>query len=389
MACDVIVIGAGLWGSACARHLAEMGADVVLVGPAEPADGATHSGVFGSHYDEARITRRLASDRDWARFADVAMTRYPVLEGAAAKPVFHPVGALMAGVEEGVGSAFIRDTVAVADDLGTVYESYQGQGLKARFPFFSFPDGVRALYERDGGWINPRAHVAAEIALAQANGVIWYQTEAVGVAESAAHVEVRCANGARFKAARVVIACGAFSKADTLLPAPVPLTSYARTIAFLEIDAAEARRLQEMPSLVYVPPGTDRDSYVLPPVPYPDGKTYLKIGGDPEDHALDTVAELKDWFRGGGDAAVAAMLAAQLQDLMPGLACRGVRHGSCVTSFSPSGKPLIYSASERSVVLTGGNGAGAKCADEIGRLGAILAQGGDLAAQGYDADFLP
>ena len=33
-------------------------------------------GVFASHYDEARITRRLASDRDWSRLAQASMERY-------------------------------------------------------------------------------------------------------------------------------------------------------------------------------------------------------------------------------------------------------------------------------------------------------------------------
>ena len=37
---DCVVVGAGLVGSAAARHLAERGYKVVLVGPGEPADRA-------------------------------------------------------------------------------------------------------------------------------------------------------------------------------------------------------------------------------------------------------------------------------------------------------------------------------------------------------------
>ena len=53
----IAIIGRGLIGSAAARHLAEAGHEVVLIGPGEPANYASHPGVFGSHYDEGRITR--------------------------------------------------------------------------------------------------------------------------------------------------------------------------------------------------------------------------------------------------------------------------------------------------------------------------------------------
>jgi sarcosine oxidase len=88
MSFDVIVVGAGLWGSACARHLSAMRASVALVGPAEPQDAAAHNGVFASHYDEARITRRLDNSRDWALFADAAMRRYAEIETLGGQKFF-------------------------------------------------------------------------------------------------------------------------------------------------------------------------------------------------------------------------------------------------------------------------------------------------------------
>ena len=67
--CDVCVIGKGLLGSAAARHLAEMGLNVLLLGPDEPLVRAEHSGVFGSHYDSGRITRIIDTDLYCARIA--------------------------------------------------------------------------------------------------------------------------------------------------------------------------------------------------------------------------------------------------------------------------------------------------------------------------------
>ncbi|MFY0659048.1 MAG: FAD-dependent oxidoreductase [Shimia sp.] len=389
MGFDVVVVGAGLWGSACARYLAEMGAKVALVGPAEPDHAASHDGVFASHYDQARITRRLASHADWSRAAAASMDRYADIEAQGGVPFFHQVGALMAGPEQGAGSDYILNTKTVAEDLGTDHDGLRGAALRARFPYFEFPDGILGLFEAAGGWINPRAHATAEITAAHANGVTLVRDEVVDVQERSDGVIVRCAGGKVLQAERVAAACGAFSKASGLLPEPVPIKVYARTIAFVEIDDAEAERLKDMPSVVYFFPFGAGDCYILPPVRYPDGKTYLKIGGDPEDVELTSVAEMKEWFRGGGDPKAGSFMADQLFQLMPGLASQGVTFGSCATSFTPRGNPLIYGQTERVFALTGGNGAGAKCADEIGRLGALRVLGKSLPEKTYQTDFLP
>lgn len=386
---DVVVVGAGLWGSACARHLAEAGASVALVGPQEPAEAGAHHGAFASHYDAARITRRLDSTRDWSRFAAGAMARYSDLEARGQRGFFHRVGALMAGPETGVGSAYINDTHRVAEQEQLQFQALRGAQLAQRFPYLSFPAGVLALYEEDGGWINPRDHVAAAITAGVAQGVTLIRQQVVDIHEQSGGVAARCADGRDVFANHVVVACGAFSKTKALLPEPVPLTVYARTIAFFEIDAAEAARLRDMPSVIYILPGGTRDSYILPPVTYPDGKTYLKIGGDPEDVVLDSVAQMGDWFRGGGDPKVGTYLESVMRDLMPGLSYQNLSVGSCVTSFTPRGNPLIYQQSGRVFALTGGNGAGAKCADEIGRLAARAVLGDADFATGFDTDFRP
>lgn len=387
---DVIVIGAGMMGSAAARHLGYMGVKTLLVGSTEPKEKAQHGGVFSSHYDAARITRRLDSKADWAKYSSRSIARYAEVEAAGGRQFFHPVGALMAGPSAGEGAWLIERSQQVAQDQEIEHVYLDAQSLRDQFPFFAFPSDVVGLYETGtGGWINPRDHVAAEVAAAQARGADLYQAEVVSVAYQRGSVVVTCADGARFEGAKVVVACGPFSKAEGLLHEPIPMTVYARTVAFLEIDAAEAKRLAAMPSLIYVPPDLSCEPYVLPPVRYPDGKMYLKIGGDPVDIPLDTVADMKEWFRGLGDADVAAFLADKLKGLMPGLGCKSVTYGSCATSFSPKGNPLIYEQSEQCVVLTAGNGAGAKCGDELGRLGALVASGQGITADDYLTDFKP
>ena len=369
-------------GSAAARHLALLGATVALVGPEEPAVKATHEGVFASHYDAARITRKIDTRANWGRFSQAAIARYRGIEEAGGVPFFHPVGAIIAGPETGAGSEFIRNAQANADADGVTYAPLRGAELAARFPEFVFPDGILALHEPTAaGWIDPRAHVRAEIAAAMALGVTLHRTEVLQLEEARNSVTAYCADGTRLDAGKAVVACGPFSKAEGLLPEPLPMKVYGRTIAFFELGPAEVARLKHMPSVVYVPPGGETDPYILPPVRYPDGKTYIKIGGDPVDRELTTLAEMKDWFRTDGDPQAGAFMAETLLGLMPDLVYESITFGSCATSFSPHGNPFIYHQSDRIMALTAGNGAGAKCADELGRIGALVALGDGVPSQ--------
>ncbi|MCH2067455.1 MAG: FAD-binding oxidoreductase [Shimia sp.] len=389
MGFDVIVVGAGLWGSACARHLAEMGVKVALVGPSEPTDAATHRGVFGSHYDQARITRRMDSRMDWSRFSSASMARYADVEALGNRCFFHRAGSVIAGPAQGEGSDYTRATQLNGEKEGIDFEVLSGVELNAKFSFFGFPADIHALFEPDGGWIDPRAHVAAQIAAGQANGVTLLRTEVSQVDETSGGVTVTCRDGSKLESDKVIVAAGAFSRAEGLLPDVPEIAVFARTIALVEIDAEEQARLRDMPSTIYILPDGVRDIYVLPPVVYPNGKTYIKLGGDPDNKELNSLSEMKDWFRSGGNADVGAYLLEQLLAVMPGLRYQSLSHGACATSFTRSRHPLIYGQTDRIFALTGGNGAGAKCADEIGRLGALRVLGQALDGQGYGSSFLP
>ena len=83
-AVKLAVIGRGLIGSAAARHLSKMGHDVALIGPDEPTtDYAKHSGVFGSHYDEGRITRTFDPHPFWRQANSASISRYGEISAAA------------------------------------------------------------------------------------------------------------------------------------------------------------------------------------------------------------------------------------------------------------------------------------------------------------------
>ncbi len=161
-----------------------------------------------------------------------------------------------------------------------------------------------------------------------------------------------------------------------------------RTVTYFEVSEEDAQVFAGMPSLITEDPDVVDSIYMLPPIRYPDGKLYIKIGGDPDDLDLESDEALRSWFRTDGRPTVREHLTRIIGSLVPGLKPLSVSTSSCVTSYSRTGYPMIgYTSSPRIAVLTGCAGASAKSSDEIGRLGAELLFEGRIKEQGYRTDF--
>ena len=358
------VIGRGLIGSAAARHLSAAGYDVTLIGPAEPDDFTSHSGVFASHYDEGRITRGLDPYPFWSKVSRASIARYRQIEAQSGVPFYSEVGILMAGPK---GSEPISNVVEVADAAGFNYEALDDAGLADRFPYFAFPAGTLGVFESsDAGYISPRALVKAQGICVDKNGGRILDARVDGMAETSGGVSLAVA-GEKLAFDKVLVATGGFTEA--LLGEGSPLTPYARTVALFRISEIEGQRLAGMPSHISLLPSGE-DPYLLPPIRYPDGHLYLKLGGDPEDIPLPTTADVCDWFRSGGSEKVGALLEAQIREKIPGLAIEERVVKPCVTTYTPDNHPDIRALSDRISVAAGGCGRAAKNSDELGRLGA-------------------
>ncbi|MDX8324956.1 FAD-binding oxidoreductase [Rhizobium rhizogenes] len=386
-----IVVGRGMMGAAAARHLAENTEGVALIGPGEPADIKSHPGVFASHYDEARITRTIDGDADWALLANRSIARYTDIASRSGVEFYAPVGCLMVGAERGGDNPFVDNVCEAAARLRVSTETLDDAGLKSAFPYFSFEPGCEGVFEKDNaGYVNPRALVKAQSVLADKAGVTLIDDIVVSTREEAGRARVETASGAVYTADRVLVAAGGFSITKDLLPQPVALNVYARTVAFFEVDEAELGQYAGMPSLIYEPRDTTKHIYLLPPVRYPDGRFYLKIGGDPDDKKLDSDPEIRAWFRSGGRESVRDHLSAIVGTLVPSIDRSRISMAACVVSKTPGGYPAIgFTTSPRIAVLTGGNGTAAKSSDEIGRLGALLMRDGKIGNDAYATDFKP
>jgi len=361
---SIAVIGRGLIGSAAARHLAANGHDVTLVGPAEPKEKREHQGVFGSHYDEGRITRRNATDRYWAEASIASIARYGEIERSSGIGFFSPVGALMAGADDG---EFLGDARQVSAELSILHQDLRADQLGEVIPDLTLQSGWSALWEpEESGHISPRRLVAAQTKLAAADGATLLDVAVTGLEETASGARIQTADGSEVFD-RVLVAAGGMT--DHVLGRAPSYRVCGRTVALFELSEAEAERLGYLPSLVM---GTPEGHYLLPPIRYPDGNIYMKLGGDPDDILLWSPRDIGDWFRCGGRAEVRDDQEARFRALFPGVKVLSVTMDACMTTWTDDLRPEIARLSDRIFVASAGNGAGAKCSDELGRRGAAL-----------------
>lgn len=363
------VIGRGMIGSAAARHLSKMGHDVALIGPDEPADFARHDGVFGSHYDEGRITRIIEAHPFWRQMNRASLSRYSEISAESGVEFYREVGALHVGPAESKDVALVGEMVT---EEGIPCEAYDETGLAERFPYLGSTAGMRGYFEpRNAGYISPRRLVRAQTIAAERAGARIVDEPALGISESGSGVTIRTRSGS-VEAERVLVAAGGHTQ--SLLGRSLGFTVYARTVALFRLGAAEVQRLAGMPSMrCFGPRG--QDPYILPPISYPDGQTWLKLGGDPVDITLESEADIKDWFRSGGSMQVADSLQTQILKRIRDLKFEERRVAPCMITLGETDLPCIGPVSERVTVAFGCYGKSAKCSDELGRFGGMALLG--------------
>ena len=366
-----VVVGRGLIGSAAARHLAEASDGIACVGPDEPSDRAAHNGVFASHYDQGRMTRVVDPEPEWSITAKLSIDRYQDLENRSGIRFFTPAGYLGLGGPE---FDYTDRCAASGGPNGAALERLDAAGIRARFPYLSVADGVDGLVESGtAGHINPRAMVEAETVLSERAGADIDRGVVTALRAVSEGVEIETSDGRILRAEKALVATGAFTAACGLSPVDLGLSVFGRTVVLVRIEGSVAEELADMPTMIDCATG----AYILPPIPYPDGHVYLKIGiGTDADKRLTSLRDLQDWFKNMGSADNRTEFRAFLKNLIPPLEhCTHWRTDTCAVTQTESGLPIIDLVhDDRVVVAVGGCGKGAKGSDEWGRIGAELIQ---------------
>lgn len=376
---EFAIVGAGLFGSAAARHLSTMSDSVVLIGPDEPKARRDHQGVFASHYDASRLVRGIDPDLLWATLAKRSIGRYRSIEKISGINFYQDIGYMMV-TPGGLGEDWF-DLPAmreVAADLAVGVEDLTDDELNERFPFLNFTPGSSAILQPgNAGYINPRHLKEAQQKLAASQGTTVVRDVVTRIRKQGSQVEIATGDGTTFHTNRVLVATGAYTNASNLLPRKLDFLIRAAMIMETEVEAATQ---SNYPTTLYAKTDGEEDFWglLMPPIRYDDGRTILKtMDGYYGRKPLRGYEELGDWNRGNGHEDHQPALQRALREVFPSLSIRSTEFKPCLITDTPSHFPYIDMLDEHIGVVAGGNGKSAKSSDEIGRIAAGMIASGN------------
>jgi monomeric sarcosine oxidase len=196
---DLIVVGAGLAGSAAAWAAATRGMDVVVLEAFAPG----HRN--GSSHGSARIFRRAYLDPLYVQLTGQARTAWRHLESEAGEPLLRQTGGLDYGPA--------RDAAAMHALLtkhGVPAELLTEAAAAERWPQFDFTTAGPVMFHAEAGVLDPDRGMAAMLRLASARGAdIHVNTPVTRLTASGDGAEAHTDSGT-WSAPVIVIAAGAW-----------------------------------------------------------------------------------------------------------------------------------------------------------------------------------
>jgi sarcosine oxidase len=200
---DIVVVGAGVFGSWTAWHLARRGRRVLLVDAYGPGNARASSA------GESRIIRMgYGADEIYTRWAQRSFEQWRAFFASIARPeLFVPTGVLwLAGSDD----PRVSDTAETLARCGVRFESLDVPELKRRYPQIGMQDIAGGLLEPDSGVLIARRAVAAVVEDAVRAGAE-YQTAAIATPNGSGKIpSITTLAGERISAGQFVFACGAW-----------------------------------------------------------------------------------------------------------------------------------------------------------------------------------
>src|SRR5579862_2613716 len=197
---DVVVVGAGVFGSWTAWHLAKRKLKVLLL----DAYGAAHS--RASSGGETRIIRMsYAADEIYTRWSQRSLVQWKALSAASGQQLFYQTGVLWM---EGEDIGRLRDSQAALERCGIAHEVIDNVALCMRYPQANFDGVTRALLEPGSGVLMARRGVQTVIAEAAKHAVEYRIAQVKPPEGNGPLAGIETSEGEIISAAQFVFACG-------------------------------------------------------------------------------------------------------------------------------------------------------------------------------------
>ncbi len=346
---DVIVVGAGVFGTWSASYLQRAGKRVAVI----EASGPAHSGA--SSGGASRVTRCGYGDEDlYTEWADRSLAEWRALSDRTELPLFHQTGVLW--LHE-VGDPFVERTAGTLVRHGVAFERLAPRELRSRYPVLHVSDEEAALLEPRGGALMARRSVRALADELVADGVTLLPDEVAPIrtadGESGALPAVRTVSGAALEAEQFVFACGPWL--DRVCPDAIAgrLFVTRQEVVFFEVERAATGGL---------PVWFDLPFYGFPSL---EGRGF-KVADDTHGPAADVTA----MDREGVSAETVDRARALLARRFPSLADRPVSETRvCQYANSSNGDFVIdrHPGLENVWLAGGGSGHGFKHGPAVGK----------------------
>jgi glycine/D-amino acid oxidase-like deaminating enzyme len=205
---NIVVVGAGAWGTWTAYYLRRAGAAVTLVDAYGPGNSRSTSG------DETRGIRSSYGDREtgelWMQWAREAITRWKAWDEEWSRDtklsLFHTTGDLIMRAE---WDPFLTKTKAAWEKFGIRHEVLTPDEVRKRWPVIQIDDITAVLSEPDAGVVRARRSVQAVAgAFEKLGGKIMTGRVIAPRAASGKVTEVVLESGETLRADAFVFACG-------------------------------------------------------------------------------------------------------------------------------------------------------------------------------------
>jgi sarcosine oxidase len=359
---DVIVLGAGGFGSAACYHLAQRGVRVLGL----EQFGCAHD--RGSSHGDTRIIRLAYFEHpDYVPLLRRAYELWAELEAASQRTLFRKTRLLIAGPPRGEA---IAGALEAARLHNLQVDQLTAKEARALFPGIDVPATYSTVLEPDAGFLLVEDCVRAHWQQAEAAGATMLSGAAVREWSADGHgVRVRTDRG-DFHAAALVITAGAWAGA-LLRDLNLPLTVVRKFVGWFRTEDGAYHVDAGHPTFYFEQP--DGAFYGFPSL---DGRS-IKVA---EHTGGDAVANPLDVDRSCRDTDV-AQLTPFLQQALPRAWPELVRHSVCLYTLTPDRHFLVDRHPQHPQVwfAAGFSGHGFKFTSVLGEALADLATTGTTA----------